>query len=398
VRSNRFDEIHIKIAKEDMDVAAYPHLVEVVAREALSCRALSAALLQLTGSARYHDIGQFLDRRAACAIEQAVGLLAQYDLSERTCNADDEDDGQDEPECETWTGEAGAVCVGRTQKDKPCTRRGAYSHDGKAYCPGHYPYPEGYREKRKERELAWRRNYDERHTAREAILAHYRQMRDMESTIADLLRNVKAALTVFGIPESALVPRRVAAPQSERPRRPERIDGLNFEVVETWQKGVFDVQHDGTPLHIMLSTAPEGKWIIRELTASTGMSKNDITYESVELAMRHGYWYTTFYHVRRNRELYWFSDQIHKLVECGFRLDSAEPFRKLMGVDVAGSGWRVMKRLRGPRCDEFQTVYTGPSETEARHELRSGEDIIQALLIDPANRLVDHAGEFRPGS
>jgi hypothetical protein len=35
---------------------------------------------------------------------------------------------------------------------------------------------------------------------------------------------------------------------------------------------------------------------------------------------------------------------------------------------------------------------------EACHELHSGEDVIQALLIDPANRLVDYAGEFRPGS
>ena len=123
---------------------------------------MSAALLQLTGSARYHDIGQFLDRRAACAIEQAVGLLARYDAAERAYNAYYGDDGEDEPELEAWSDEAGAVCVGRTQKGKPCTRRGTYGHGGKPYCADHYPYPEGFRESREEREAEWRRHHDER--------------------------------------------------------------------------------------------------------------------------------------------------------------------------------------------------------------------------------------------
>jgi hypothetical protein len=65
------------------------------------------------------------------------------------------------------------------------------------------------------------------------------------------------------------------------------------------------------------------------------MPKNDVAYETVELALRHSNWYTTFYHVRRNRELYSFSDLIHKLVAGGLRMDFAEPFRKL-GVAVAG--------------------------------------------------------------
>ena len=118
-----------------MDLAAYPPIVEIVAHEALSCRALSAALLQLTGSARYHDIGQFLDRRAACAIEKAVGLLARYDAKERAYDADDGDGEEDEPELEEWTGEAGAQCAGRTHE-------------------------------------TWRRHFGERLAAREAILAH----------------------------------------------------------------------------------------------------------------------------------------------------------------------------------------------------------------------------------
>ena len=176
---------------------------------------------------------QFLDRRAACSIEQAVGLLAQHDAAERMYNANDGDDGQDEPELETWTGETGVGCVGRTQKGKPCTRRGAYSHDRKPYCSDHYPYPEGFREKRQERELKWRTHYDELYAARKAILAHYRQMRDMESTVAGLLRDVRSALMVFGIPEPPVVPRRVARPESERARRVERVDGLGFEIVGT---------------------------------------------------------------------------------------------------------------------------------------------------------------------
>jgi hypothetical protein len=397
VWNSNSDEIRRERAREDMDIAAYPHVVEVVAHQALSCRALSAALLQLTGSARYHDIGQFLDRRAACAIEQAVGLLAQYDAAEHMYNADDRDDGEDEPELEAWTGETGAVCVGRTQKGKACTRRGSYGHDGKPYCADHYPYPEGYWETRQEREERWRRQYDERQATRKAILAHYRQVREMETTISDLLRDVKGALAEFGIPEPKVVRRRVAVPEREHPRRVERVDGLNFDVIETWQKAVFDVERNGSGLYVTLWTEPQGQWMVRELSASTWMPRNDVTYETVELALRHAYWYTTFYQVRRNRELHWFSDQVHKLVTAGLRLDSAEPFRKLMGVDVEGSGWRVMKRLRGPRCDEFQTVYAGPSEAEARHELRTGEDVIQALLIDTGNRLVDYAGEFRPG-
>jgi hypothetical protein len=38
---------------------------------------------------------------------------------------------------------------------------------------------------------------------------------------------------------------------------------------------------------------------------------------TIELALRHASRYTTFYYVRRNRELYWFTDYVHKLVAGG---------------------------------------------------------------------------------
>jgi hypothetical protein len=179
----------MEIAREDMDIAAYRHLVEVAAHEALSCRALSAAMLQLTGSARYHDIGQFLYRRAACAIEKAVGLLAQYDAAERMY------DGLDR---------GGRKRIGDMDRRD---RRRVRGTD-----------PEG--------------------LPGEAAGA-----------------GIKVAQARgCGIPEPTVVPWRVAAPECERPTHVERVDGLSFEVVWTWQKGVFDLEHYGARLHVILWT------------------------------------------------------------------------------------------------------------------------------------------------
>src|SRR5689334_2712954 len=99
------DDFHRREARGNATLAALPHTVEMTARAAMCNRALAAALLQLTGSSQFHDIGKFLDSRTAGTVLQVQHQLAEYQaLRQENERMDKEANGEDEEELvrESW--------------------------------------------------------------------------------------------------------------------------------------------------------------------------------------------------------------------------------------------------------------------------------------------------------
>ncbi len=116
-----YEETMERIYREDAELANLPYLVETVARLMVVNRALATALLQLdTNPQQYADICELLDGRVRSLVENA----AKSDFESPKLQP------LWEESFEKWTGDAAAICVGKTQKGSLCTKRAFLSKEG----------------------------------------------------------------------------------------------------------------------------------------------------------------------------------------------------------------------------------------------------------------------------
>jgi hypothetical protein len=125
-------------AREDAEIANIPNKVQRIGHMLLTNRALATALLQMhSDHAKYADVCEFLDKRVRVMVEKAISIRVP---EEPSFAHDDDDDIEEEDYPPPWEGDPEATCYGKTQKGDACTKRGAYSHEGTAYCAKHFPH------------------------------------------------------------------------------------------------------------------------------------------------------------------------------------------------------------------------------------------------------------------
>jgi hypothetical protein len=376
-----YDDISERLYREDAELANFPYLVETVARLMVVNRALVTALLQLDANPqRYADICELLDGRVRNLVENA----AKADIESPKPQP-----GLEES-FEEWTGDAAAICVGKTQKGSLCTKRASFSKEGQPYCRAHYPYPEGYKEARQNEREQWGKERQNR----EFLLDEYKRLQKSARGLNGMNHLLESTMDRLGITGAHVEGPKVRKGICETVY----IDGLTFYLEEaTYPVPSYWLSRESLgSLSILQDYADKG-WRVVELDSNSGGFRSGAGkfLSSRQHAIRYTHLHSMFYRVRRRRDLSWYNSAVHELVEKGCSLISPEPLQNLCGVDIQEPGWHVFENRRGGL--EYDCRYSGFSEAEARwhYDAEADENSAMVLLTDPSNQLIDHRGESK---
>lgn len=386
-----WNEYKMRQAREDARIANFPYTVQHVAHVLLTNRALAATLLHLdTDVKHYADICNFLDHRVQLLVEKAMAV----NIPEPPQSDDGPEHLSEDDEPKSLSSEERRICVGLTQKGKPCTTRARYEHAGTPYCAVHYPYSEGYRafraqeEKRNQEYSAKYREYLEE---REALLNYIETVEKLIWGLDQMNNTLTRAVQRLEL----RAPKVVKSKAFLGPRELVRVDGLNFYLEgASYPESFWIVGNDDDRLAVCVQQRDDG-WAVFELDRNTGGFRNSYDYflaRRREEAIRYAVLYTMCYHIRYKRDLEWFTETIATLSQQGVDITSRVPLQDLCNITITSHGWHVFQRARGENHRKFVALYTGESEIEARWEYtvaeREGE--IAIVLVSPSNQIVDY--------